>query len=519
MSEQQIIPSLSGHVSHKVDSLESPAARKSVRTMLSFIRGRSIVASAPLLVANVIEALVSLLRNIALAHLIAPKEFGLAISLSAVIGILEVLTDFGLPVYAVRKSINLPDHVVMATVQSLVILRAAFLAAILFAIAPFIANLFGATHDRSAYFMLGLIVLIGGFENFGVKAMTRDFRFGREATVVVLKHLSGLVVTVVMAYYLRSFACVLWGMAVLTIVGVLLSHALSPSRYRIGWDNAAAKDMASFGAPLLLNGLAVAFSLSDRVLIGGVLNPSSLAFYNVAVGTAQSPRCIAVKFLTSAFLPAFVRTQITPRSTRILFDGWAWLVSAIAFLYGFSLAVCGSEMLNLVFGAAYAPSRDFMALTAMLVSVSFLMHVPVPPAYASGETKIITYGSFIYAIATLPALGVLLMTRSLTAFMLTMSFSELLGLAVLLRIACRRQPFSSSSLWSAVFLPYGLLAVLAATSYAAPAISESRWLLVCGTVFALAAATYAAGLLKLRSAPAASPDHTLRFVSGEVDVS
>lgn len=454
-------------------------------------------ASAPLLIANMLEAILPFLRNIALARLISPQEFGLAISLSVVIGMLEVLTDFGLPVFAVRKTTALPPAIMMGTLQSLALIRAALIGAVLLILSPWIAGLFGAEHAFGVYALLGIVVMIRGFENFGVKEMMRQYVFWREATVLTAAQVAGVGVTVALAWAGGGFACMLYGMLATAVTTVALSHLLSPQPYRLAWNRAATQEVSRFGRPLLVNGFAVSISLSDRLLVGGLLGPAVLALYNVAYGTATLPRTVLAKFLTSVFLPLFVDQQQRHRGSA-LFDTWAFILSVIAFAAGLGLSLVGGEVLAFVFGAAYRPSRLFMCLAGISVCVKFLMLLPVPPAYASGRTRLVAFGSIASALAVFPGAALLLWQRDVTLFLGGIALGEFVGLLVYARRAMREQAFTPSVIWFVIAVPVLLLSVLAAVTGLRADLTFATWSAICGTILGVGAITYGAIFLRYR---------------------
>ncbi|WP_336489087.1 oligosaccharide flippase family protein [Methylobacterium nigriterrae] len=454
-------------------------------------------SSGPLLAANLLEALLPFARNIALARLISPEEFGLAVSLSVVMGIIEVLTDFGLPIFAVRKTTPVPPTVLMGTLQSLALVRASVLALILVAISPFVARAFHAGDSAGIYALLGLIAFLRGFENFGVKEMMRRYVFWREAVVLGSAQVVGVAVTVAIAAAAGGFACMIWGMLATTLTTVLLSHLLSPLPYRLAWNRAAARDAASFGRPLVVNGMAVALGLSDRVLVGSVLGPTLLAFYNVAYGTATLPRTVLAKFLTSAFLPLFVEHRERGGASS-LFDTWAWCLSCLAFTYGLGLSLVGDRILALVFSAAYQPSRLFMCLAGMSVCVKFLMLLPVPAAYASGNTRLVTCGSVLSALSIVPGAACLAWQRNLDLFLLAVTLTEFAALILYGTMAMREQAFTRTAAWLAIAVPVTLLAALAATTLAQPQLTPGAWFLACGLALLVSVAAYGAMILRFR---------------------
>ncbi|MBV9077399.1 MAG: oligosaccharide flippase family protein [Methylobacteriaceae bacterium] len=447
-------------------------------------------SSAPLLAANLLEALLPFVRNIALARLIAPDQFGLAISLSVVIGMIEVLTDFGLPIFAVRKEGGTDDPSVMATLQSLSILRGCVLGFILAALSPWIARSFHAEGATATYALLGLVVLVRAWENLGVKEAMRDGVFWREALVVSAAQIAAAGVTVAVAAAGGDFSCMVWGMLAAALATVGLSHVLSPRPFRLAWNREAARDASRFGRPLLVNGVAASLGLADRLLVGYVLGPRPLALYNVAYGTGQLPRTVLARFLTSAFLPLFVKRRDRGERGSALFDGWAWCLSCLAFVYGLGLSLVGDQVLAAVFGEVYRPSRLFMCLAGLSVCVKMLMLLPVPAAYAAGNTRLVARGSILSALSVLPGAALLLWRGDLELFLAAMTATEFVALLTFSRRAMREQAFTASAAWLAISVPMLLLAALAILTWVVPGLGFAAWLAAGLAALALSAALY-----------------------------
>jgi O-antigen/teichoic acid export membrane protein len=412
-------------------------------------------------VASMLEALVPLLRNIVLANLLLPADFGIALSFALVLGLLEVLSDCGIPIFVMRRSMNSGLANVLPTLHTLALVRSLVLGASLLLIAPNLAILLQAENASFGFSMLGLIVVARGFENLGTKALLRSGRYAPEATVMAISQLFLLAATVVAAIATRSFYCMIWGLFAHAVAVVGLSHMLSRRNWRLGWRPSVARDILSFGWPLLLNGAAVAASTSDRILVGHVLGPSTLAQYNVAVGSAMLPKTVLARFLTTAFVPRFARVQSHKLRWRELADCWAFLLSAIALGIGLGLAFFGGPVLGAMFGIQYQPSSAFMAALGFGVCVRILLLLPVPLSMARGETGMVANTSLASALAVLISAPVLLTTQSPTLFLLIQAMAEYFALGWVVWRLWSRQTFTTSLLATVALAPPALLAAIA----------------------------------------------------------
>lgn len=406
-----------------------------------------------LFMASIGETLVPLVRNIVLARMIAPHEFGLAITLAVVIGVIEVLSDFGIPVFIARRPRHLPSQATLDTLHSLALLRSLLIGIVLAAAAPLLASGFSAPEATLGFAALGVVAMLRGLENLGGKALMRSRRFAAEALMLAGSQLALLTVTIAAAFVTGSYVCIVWGMLAQTLAVIALSHALSPRRWRLGWNSAVVAEAVRFGRPLLINGAAAAAGSGDRLIVGGVLGPAPLAIYNVAVGSALLPRSVLARFLTSTFVPLFASVRAKAERARRLSDAWGFCLSLLALCYGAAVALAGGPVLGIVFGAAYEPAPALMSALALAVTVRFLLLLPVPPAYALGDTRLVTAASLAPALSLLLGGPVLIVTREPALFLLTCAAVEFTALVLLTRLALPRLSFSRAPLWMLVLSP------------------------------------------------------------------
>jgi PST family polysaccharide transporter len=451
----------------------------------------SLASTGVLALANLIESILPLLRNIALTRLIAPDQVGLVFSLTIVISAVEVATDFGLPIYAVRKRPSTSVVEAMKTVQTLALVRSSIIALILVGIAPLVARAFHAPEASGVYALLALVAVLRGFENLGVKEAMREYVFWREAVVIAGSQLVSVGVTIGAASVSPVFTCVLWGMIAGAFTSLILSHLLSPRAYRVGWNSIAAAEAVKFGSPLVVHGTAFTLNLSDRLLIGALLGPVPLAVYSVAYGSAMLPRGILAKFLTTIIIPVFVRADARQELNTQLLDTWAVSLSLIGFYCGLSLCLFGNEAISFIFGSSYNTSRFFMCLAGLSFFVKTMMLQPVPVAYQVGNTWLVTFGSLVSAAAIVPGAATLLLSSRLEMFLMAMTLAEMAGLLLYTTRASREQRFTLSLSYFLTAVPSSLLGMLCAVAFAAPDLSVGLWLVASIVVLALSMAFFA----------------------------
>lgn len=444
------------------------------------LKGMRLPSGASLLAANMTEIALPFLRSIALAHIIAKDQFGLAITLAAAAGMAETMTDMGIQYSAVRNTTAASPDRNYATLHAIALMRSAFVGLALVAAAPIIALALDAWHALWAFMVLGLVAVVRGFTNLGIKELMRKYVFWPEAAAIIGAQVAWTVGAIVTAWILRDYSCMIWGLLGAVATTVLLSHLLSPRRWRLGWDTAVAKDVLEYGRPLVPTGIANAVAtLGDRFIVGSALGVSTLATWNVAMTTAVLPRGMVLKLLVSVFMPAFVNLGMTRAANVRFYDRWLACLSVIAFCYALGLMAVGRPALGIMFGTEYQPTQLLMSLIAIDTCIKFFAGIPVPSALAFGHTRFVFWGAISACLALLAASPVIVWTRSLEIFVAVLAACEFIALVWILNRSIATYGFGRRISFALVLLPIGALCALAALHHLAAGLSLAAWIAIC----------------------------------------
>jgi PST family polysaccharide transporter len=409
-------------------------------------------------------------RSVALAHLIAPEQLGLATALAVAKGFAETIMDIGLGHSAMRQGGDSSDPTVLATLQTIRLIRAAIVGALLALGGIPLASLFHAPEAAWSFSLLGLASFIGGFANMHVKEVMRRYVYGPEAIASSADDLIFTLVAVAAAFVLQDYRCMLAGILAGAIVYVVVTHVVSPVRWRLGWSRDVAREALVYGAPLMPNGIALALSgIGDRFLIGSLLGLVPLAVYNIGSMAAFMPRGIVLRLLMAVAVPAFINTGRDAAGSLRAFDAWAVLLSAISFLYGLSFLCFGGFLVGLVFGETYAPHQTLATLLAVSVYLKFMITLPTPMALAFGQTRFVLLTSVLAVLAVVFGAAFVAAVPDLTSFLAGMVAGELMALVWIVAKSLRIYEFAQRLTWFVVFAPIVALGLahLACLSFAA----------------------------------------------------
>lgn len=441
----------------------------------------SLKSGSVLLIANLAEMAFPFIRNILLARLLSPNDFGIAISLAMISALVEIGFDFGVPVSAVRYTATDDPKRALATLHTLQLSRAALVGVLIMAMAPLLAIVFSSPGATYAYVAVGACAILRGFGNLGVKQAMRDYQYWRNALTIIMAQLAWTVAVVIAALTSPDYMAMVWGLAASVIASGITSHLLSRFPWRLGWDRAIADEATTFGKPLVPTGLVNAgMSLGDRVFIGWMLGTHALAYYSVIFGTATLPRGAILRFLTNLFVPAFVNRPPDHPSVKKNCARWTMVLSAVAFLYAMGFIFAGTPLLPLLFGKDYTASLYLMSLIGLNLFVKFLYQLPSPVALAQGRSKLM----LVCTVFSILALGVgavaALIKPSIEVFVLALTAAEVVAVLRIGMISVRTLGYAAGQVTMALLGPMAAIGVALAVSLVFPAVPLIDWLILGG---------------------------------------
>ena len=298
----------------------------------------------------------ALIQLVVVARLVPPAEVGLFALATLVLTITRALTETGFEQALIAKK-QLDDDT-LDVGFSVVLLRAALVAAILAAGAPLFAGFFAEPRVSELLRALAIAMLIEGFINNRVAMFQRDLDFRRYFYFQASGQVAGLVVTLGSAYVLHNVWAVVYGQLAGSLARVIASQVLVGRRPRLHFDRAIARELISYGRWVGASSMLL-FALvnGDNLFIGKLIGAEALAFYAWAYQLANLPALFITQILSSVMFPALATVRSDParlgelflRSMRLTFLLTLPSASLIAVLCEpFTRALLGERWLPIV---------------------------------------------------------------------------------------------------------------------------------------------------------------------------
>jgi O-antigen/teichoic acid export membrane protein len=328
----------------------------------------------------------SLVRNIILARLLAPQDWGLAATFWVTLSLVEILGSLS-PDRLLVQADDGDDEVLQRTAQLVLALRGAALAVLLVAIAPLVAAWFGVPEAAWAHRALALIPLVRGLTHLDLHRVQRRLRFGPLIRLELASQIAALLVAWPLAWAVASAWAVLWIEVGKSVVLVAGSHLFAERPY--GWraDPTRGRQLFAFGWPLGLNAVVIYIVFhGDPLLIGRYMGLTAVALYSVAFALAAPPTLGAANFVCTLLLPVMARHQHDRAALRRDHALCLQACTALALAVSVPLIVGGRWLVMMLYGAAYASAGSLLGYLAAAYAVRLTRVAPTITALARGDT-------------------------------------------------------------------------------------------------------------------------------------
>ena len=288
-----------------------------------------------------------------LARLLTPRDYGLVAMVVAIVGVGEVLRDFGLSSAAIQAK-----HLSRGQRDNLFWINSGIglvLATIVFLSADAIADFYREPLLRHVAQAISVTLLLNGLTTQFRAHLNRELRFGRLAFADVSGQILGLGAAVAAALAGWGY----WALVVQALVqaSTLLALMALATRWLPGLPkrNAEMRGLLRFGGNLVASQLLIYFSTNlGQILIGNRLGPAPLGNYNRAFALLMMPLTQLNAPATTVALPVLSRLQGDPaRYSAFLLRGQATLMHFIIAIFAFACAQAGPLIL-LVLGQRWA---------------------------------------------------------------------------------------------------------------------------------------------------------------------
>ncbi|TXL65954.1 lipopolysaccharide biosynthesis protein [Zeimonas arvi] len=358
----------------------------------------------------------SFVSNILIARLLSPEQIGLFSVTLAVIGVAQVIRDFGLGSYLIQEHGLTEAHVRTAFGMSLLLGGTLFLAILI--AAPGVARYYGNEAMIRTLQITSLNFLVLPFCSISLSLLRREMAFGKLMAVNFSAGIAGFIVIIALAYAGFGPDALAVGAVSKNLVTGIAAWIARGRRRPLMPSLSEWRTVLNFGGQSTAANVvtSIAMDIND-LAVGKILGFGSVAMISRAQGLMNLYHRDLMAAVRNVLFPAFAQGH---REGRSLESGFAYAVSVVTVIgwpfYGF-VAIFPLEILRLLFGPQWDEAAPLVRWFCVAGAFAATWNLVLPLIIAVGRIDIATRTELILQpLRAAMLIGVVVYFRSLEAF-------------------------------------------------------------------------------------------------------
>lgn len=442
---------------------------------------------------------IGVLSMLILVRLLDPADFGLIAMATSIVAMVELIGAFGFDVMLIQRQDATRQH--YDTVWTFTVAFGGLIAGILVFLAGAGSRFFGEPRLELVIYVLALSTFIGGLKNVGIVKFRKDLQYHKDFIFSAGIKVIGFAVTIPLAFLLRSYWALVFGIVATNVGAVVFSYAYSPYRPRLSLK--ASSDVMGYSKWILLNSFAYFVrKRSVDFIVGRMAGATSLGLLSVSREIATLPTSEMVLPINRAAMPVYAKVSSNLASLR---RGYLGVVSAVALIVapaGVGLALTAHLVVPLLLGEAWAGAVVPIQILSIMGMLMAMQANSSTICFVLDRVRLLT----ILTSVSIPIMLLLVVSgtrwNGVEGAALGLLGTVMIMMPINYAVICRVLQINATQLLRAVWRPYVSVAVMAAVcslidpGSAAPA-AASEAAIRLFELIVVGASTYAVSVMSL----------------------
>ena len=346
--------------------------------------------------------------NMVLARLLTPEAFGAVATINLVVTFAEIFTDAGFQKYIVQhefESEEEKDRSTNVAFWTNTLVSLVFIIAIVIARNP-LAALVGSPKLGNAIALSSLNILIVTFCSTQTAIHRRNMDFKKLFYAKMCTLFIPAVVTVPLAFFLRSYWALLIGTMATNLVNAIALASLSKWRPSFSFDCVAFKNMFSFSMWILADAVLVWLtSYIGTFIVGRYLDDYHLGLYKTSISTVNTITSLFSSSIAPVMFSNLSRCQNDDAQMKKTFYTYQRLAGAALIPLGVGMFLYRDLLRAILLGDQWVDATEFLGIWGFLSSITIIFSNFCSTYYRSaGKPKLSMISQVIYLCVLIPAL-------------------------------------------------------------------------------------------------------------------
>lgn len=334
------------------------------------------------------KVLLSIVVEVVLARLLTPYDYGIVAVVTVFTTFFAIFSDMGLGTAIIqRKDLTKED---IDQIYTFSVYLGIILTTIFFFASYGIANFYKSNVYIKVGQLLSLALLFNTLNMVPNGMLNREKKFVAIAARTLVVYLVSVVITIALAFFgARYYALVI--QAILSAFFTYLWNYLTTKpKFKLRYNNAAVKKVASYSGFQFLFNLLNYFSRNlDNLLAGRFIGSTQLGYYNKAYTLMQYPVSNLAGVITPVLHPILSDYQ---DNEDILYQKYISILKLLMVVGVWAEAICifvAPEIIGIMYGSNWSNSIVCFKLLAISIATQMMNSSSGAAFQALGNTKLL----------------------------------------------------------------------------------------------------------------------------------
>lgn len=380
-----------------------------------------------------------------LARLLTPQDFGVVAIAGSVLSIVLSVTQLSVAQALMQRAEATRQQIDSA--WTIAFIRTGLISGFfLFGAWP-LSILYRASDLIPVFIVTGLTGAVYCLANPLLSLATKDMRFGPQALYQFAHKILALLISIILAFALKSYWAILIGNLIGAATGSLLSYFLIP--YRPRFTLKSSRDFLGFSSWMFFSQLCESINWRiDQLMLGMVLPTRQVGTYVMADNLAVIPSREALAPLREALFPGLATLNGNPQKLASSSMRAQSTIALIIAPFGIGLALVADPVIKVMLDEKWDGIVPYVQIFSVLYTLGSVVSLFPSAAMAVGNTQCIFRVQFRSLLFRVPAMiaGLLLgglygaalarlACEMFVVFLSLVQMKQLLGISIRAQIA------------------------------------------------------------------------------------
>lgn len=328
------------------------------------------------------------IRLLILARLLSPADFGLVAIAWLVLQTIGAFTQTGIHQTLIHKQ-NIEKY--LDTAWTFLLIRGFALYGLVYLFSGLLGSFFNSPDAVAIIKVVSFTMVLDGFVNIGVVLFQKNLTFNKQFVFQLSANFIDFIVALTMAFILKNVWALVYGALASSLARIVLSYILSSYRPKFAFNFEAFKEMNNYGKWIAgSNVLQFIYSQGDDLLVGKLLGPTALGFYQLAYRISNLPATQITHIISAVLFPAYSNIQTDKERISKIYLSVLQVISFLSFFVG-TIIICFAHDFTLLFlGEKWLPMVFSMQLLTLWGVMRSIGATTGPVWQALGTPKTVT---------------------------------------------------------------------------------------------------------------------------------